>query len=76
MNVKKYNQSTYHFHEIIRVLATPLKTLWRSTMGVESPSTYATLANGGIRKGLPFNFHLHKQKYHHCLGQLWQTQIP
>ena len=35
-----------------------------------------THANGGIRKGPPFNFHLHKQKYHHCLGQLWQTQIP
>ena len=34
--------ATYHFHEVARVLPKPLKTLWKSTMGVQSASTLPT----------------------------------
>ena len=43
LNETKSKTSDKSFpRKIARVLCKPLKTLWRSTMGVQSPSTLAT----------------------------------
>ena len=59
----------------------PLKTLWRSTMGVQPPCTLATHANAPVWEGGPFEFYSDlRLKYQigamnrvlHVVQGLWQ----
>ena len=47
MNVKKYNQSIYHFHEIARVLANPSRRYGR-VQWVFSPPVHSLRTRGTL----------------------------